>query len=169
MWEPNCFTLIFFFSQPDGKLDNSSIKCHEPSCIASSKCLISQGLAKLHLSSVSFFWLSTGKVGAKIQLLAWLFLAFRIFTQQRKSSFTAWRKLFSCHQVHDSGNLKVSFTISIYLNQLGREVPSLCCKFKNQPYLLWSQLKNRVKSRTLQKIIIMLRDLHWPPFQLILC
>jgi hypothetical protein len=45
-----------------------------------------RGLAKFHLFSISFSWLSTGKVGAKAQLLAWLFLAFKILTQQRKQS-----------------------------------------------------------------------------------
>lgn len=34
-----------------------------------------RGLATFHLFSISFSWLSTGKVGAKTQLSAWLFLS----------------------------------------------------------------------------------------------
>lgn len=61
---PNCFTWIFF-SQPGGKLGNSSIKCHPLSCIPSRKCLISQGVGKIsplqYLIFLAQLWKSGGK------------------------------------------------------------------------------------------------------------
>ena len=55
----------FFFPQPDGKLGNSSIKCHQPSCVPSSKCLISHGFGKISLLWDLIFLAPDQKSGGK--------------------------------------------------------------------------------------------------------
>lgn len=111
------FHLDFFPPQPDGKLGNSSIKCHQPSCIPSSKCLISQGFGKLSpLCSPIFSGAALEKWGQRHNFQAGCFLLLR-HLHSRERGFVAWNKLISFHLVQDCGTFQFSFIIATQLEQ----------------------------------------------------